>query len=119
MEKRSSFFFILLVVILAIAGGFLGGKIEDCLDNTNGKLITESAQQAEPQVEKVYVEESQIIETVKKVSPSVVSIVISKDMPLYRERIFNFNDFFNDPFNFGAPFSVPEFDRDKDGNVRK
>ncbi|MBN1258373.1 trypsin-like peptidase domain-containing protein [Candidatus Peregrinibacteria bacterium] len=66
----------------------------------------------------VYVENSKIIETVKEVSPAVVSIVISKDLPLYRERVFNFNDpFFGDSF-FNMPFAMPELDRDENGNVR-
>lgn len=68
---------------------------------------------------KTYVEESQVIDTVKKVSPSVVSIVISKDLPLYRQGVRQFgNGFgFNDPFfNFGIPFQ--EYERDENGNVK-
>jgi serine protease Do len=47
----------------------------------------------------------------------VVSIVVSKDLPLYRERAFNFDDFFNgDPFSGITPFR--EYDRDSSGRVR-
>ncbi|MBU0578122.1 trypsin-like peptidase domain-containing protein [Patescibacteria group bacterium] len=108
MKKyRLSFGLIVLILIIALAGGILGGGLTVSLlglnstsDKTNETIIEKQ----------VYVESSQIIDTVKEISPTVVSIVITKDLPLYRERIFNFNDpFFDDPF-FDFPFAFPELD---------
>ncbi len=113
-KSRVSFGSLVLVVALALAGGYLGGKLEDRLDQADPDSGPAAV------TEKVVMEESQVIDTVKAVSPSVVSIVISKDLPLYRQGLFDPNDFFgNDPFfNFGLPFSVPQPDRDEEGNVR-
>lgn len=62
--------------------------------------------------------ESQVINTVKKVQNSVVSIVASKDLPKYRGQSFPFNDFFsNDPFFqefFGQRFQSPQSPQDND-----
>lgn len=111
-KERASFSFLILIVALALGAGFLGAKLEDRFSPSAESLKA-------PVTEKqVYVEESQIIDTVKHVSPAVVSIVITKDLPLYRQQVFNFDNFFNDPFGFSAPFGVPELDRDESGNVR-
>jgi len=46
-----------------------------------------------------------------------VSIVISKDLPLYRQGIQEFGNGMSDPFfNFGIPFQ--EYERDENGNVK-
>ena len=52
--------------------------------------------------------EQAIIDTVKEASPSVVSIIISKNLPIYEEQLINpfgeIPDFgFNTPFNFQIP----------------
>jgi serine protease Do len=41
--------------------------------------------------------------------------VISKDLPLYKEKLFNFND----PFFGDQLFTMPEYDRDESGNIKK
>lgn len=48
--------------------------------------------------------EQAVIDAVASASPSVVSIVISKNMPVYEQRFIN-------PFGFGSPFGfeVPEY----------
>lgn len=50
-------------------------------------------------------EESQTVDAVKKVLPSVVSIVVSKELVTYQR-----NPFFGDPFDFffGDPFEQPQ-----------
>ena len=108
---------LVLVVVISILSGLLGGALIDQLlgfnrdKDDNGHLIQKITEK------KVYVEESSVIKTVKKVSPAVVSIVVTKNLPLYKKRSINPNDFFNNPF-FGSPFATPELDRDSKGNVK-
>ncbi|MBI5422430.1 trypsin-like peptidase domain-containing protein [Candidatus Peregrinibacteria bacterium] len=69
------------------------------------------------------VEESSIIDSAKKVGPAVVSIVITKDLPLYRQGMgMGMNDFFfnfNDPFG-GMPFGNQQpYQQDDNGNIKK
>ncbi|MFH1012159.1 MAG: trypsin-like peptidase domain-containing protein, partial [Candidatus Peregrinibacteria bacterium] len=120
MKKGYSSRWLVLVIALSLVGGFLGGHLA-ARQSFNGSA-TEDGDRVNRVVERqVYVEESQIVDTVRRISSSVVSIVITKDLPLYRQRVFDFNDFFgNDPFfNFNTPFTVPELDTDEDGNVKK
>jgi serine protease Do len=62
-------------------------------------------------------EESATIAAVKKVSPSVVSIVISKDLSkmynLTGPDVFSFPDFFEFGFPFGFKFNAPESESPK------
>lgn len=116
MNKSYSIRLLALAAAVSLAGGFLGGS---WAVNRGNSVVRGGA--AERVTEKtVYVEESQIIDTVKAISPSVISVVITKDLPLYRQQLFNFNDFFgSDPFfNFGEPFAAPELDRDESGQVK-
>lgn len=100
-------------IFSAIGGGAIGSAIT--YSKFQSEILDgEKNDQSIIQNKSVYVEESEVIETVKEVSPAVVSIVISKDLPLYRQGIRRFG---NDPFfNFGIPFQ--EFERDEEGNIR-
>lgn len=96
---------LVLVVVLSVVSGFLGGALTMTLTQQTSPAIGTVAPQTSTK-EKVVSEDSAIIDTVKKVSPAVVSIVITKDLPLYKQGGFNPNDFFfnmNDPFG-GNPF---------------
>lgn len=118
MEKNKVYSFIVAACFLsAAAGGLVGSKVT--LSRMNMASPKPAVQDVAGQQKTVYVEESQLIDTVDKVSPSVVSIVISKDLPLYRQgvRQFDFNQFFNDPFEFNMPFEEPQ--RDANGNIKK
>jgi serine protease Do len=56
-------------------------------------------------------EEQATVDVVKKASPAVVSIVISKDVPVWEQvnsNPFGNNDFFNQFFN-GMGFSMPQY----------
>lgn len=57
-------------------------------------------------------EESRIIEVVEKASPAVISIVITKDVPIIEQYYQEFNpfgdDFFNDFFGDGFLFRIPQ-----------
>lgn len=64
-----------LAVLAGFFGGFLGVKIflsDIVLDESGAATITE----------RVYVEESEAIDTIAKVTPAVVSIIVSKDVPI-------------------------------------
>ncbi len=119
MKKKIS---VITILFISLFSGVLGGFFA-LIAYTSVAQITPGVDQtlAEPPVQKeVYLEESQIINTVEKVSPSVVSIVITKDLPLYRQgvRPFGGNDFFGGSFfDFGIPFR--EFDRDENGEIRR
>jgi len=115
-KKRPHGLFV-LVVIVSIVSGFLGGATMVNLLGFSDMMLQEDGVVVKKIVEtRSYVEESSVIDTVKKVSPAVVSIVVTKDLPLYRERSFNFDDlFFGDPFSdpfFNSPFVNPPFDED-------
>jgi len=113
---------LVLMVALSIVGGFVGGAL---MNDLAGRLGSSDCPftSNNPLKQKIYVEDSSIIQTVKKVSPAVVSIVVSKDLPLYRQGGLNPNDFFfdfNDPFGsmpFG--FGAPQYDTDEKGNIKK
>lgn len=111
--------FLLLVVILSTASGFLAGavtggflyqEITSSLERLGIELPERIVQ--ERVVEKEYIpqttQEQKIIDVVKNVSPAVVSIVITKDVPIIEQ-------FYQDPFEdfFGGEspfqFQVPQF----------
>ncbi len=58
----------------------------------------------------VFSEESAITDIVSKVNPAVVSIVVTKDVPIveqYFENFDPFEEFFRDPFGGGFNFQIP------------
>lgn len=98
---------LVLATVISIISGFLGGALTISVLGRGLFPMTsvdQSASIQKPAEKTIVIEESAVIDAVKKVSPAVVSIVVSKDMPLYRQRSFNFN-----PFFFGDPFSDPFF----------
>ena len=121
-KKESLSFFSLLFLLLCsllagLMGGFFASQFKEQLIeqipflqnlqtkqetlNTEKKIILKE--------EKVFIEESSIITAVKEVSPAVVSIVITKDLPMFRNRpfFFDFDQFFNDPFSDNF-FNIPQ-----------
>lgn len=121
-NKASKFFsseafkgFILILIII-IAIGFLTGKITlDSLqkeynavfqkvENNLLQLIGEQSKLAQPYVSKIDYEEV-IIAAVKSASPSVVSIIISKNVPIIEQEFINpFGE--NSPFGFLVPQQI-------------
>ena len=73
-----------------------GGKYKKLLSNEPAKQSKDIIKQ------KIVQEDSAVIDVVKKSSPAVVSIVISKDMPKF-QQYNNFPDLFGLPFNFFGP----------------
>ncbi len=122
-KKRTPHGLLVLVVVLSIVSGFLGGAAMVNLLGFSDALSTLPAEPGAgaPQTVETrsYVETSQVIDTVKKVSPAVVSIVVTKDLPLYRQRPLDFNDFFNDPFSDSSFGFGYDYERDKEGNIKR
>lgn len=104
---------IVTVVIISIVSsslfGFLAGGFAYNLAKS-GK-ITAPAQTGQVQV---VPEEQAVIKAVKDVSPAVVSVIATKDLPVIEQYFKEYNpfeDFFSNPFDFFSPFQfrVPEY----------
>lgn len=76
-----------------------GDWIKDFSDTKKDDFTSEEAGIVK---QKIIQEDSATIEVVKKTAPAVVSIIISKDIPLMRDY-FDFPSFFGDPFGFEKP----------------
>jgi len=91
----------------AIAGFYTGTLSAGNLSFLNNPLVVKNnspvAKSADLQ------EQNSIVAAVKKASPAVVSVVISKNVPQYYGNVPNFspNEFFNLNFPFGFQFQVP------------
>jgi len=110
------FLFLILIIFVSSFFGFVAGtfstfyypKLEDYFSGS-GTWISEFFNNKEnitPQISR----EDTIINAVKEASPSVVSIIITKDMPIFEEYYADpFNDFdifFNDPF---LDIKIPQY----------
>ena len=80
--------YLLLFTALAVAGGFLGGF----LGNSYPCKISPAVPVSD--MRKSYLEEAAITEAVKTAEPAVVSIVATSDLPLYKDHIMGFEDFY-------------------------
>lgn len=97
------------LVGIAFVSGIVGGSLTALYFTNGSQGVVQSPKVVE---EHSYVEESQSIDAIKKVSPAVVSIVATQDLKYYRTQPFPFYQFFNnDPFGDMEPgfhFSVPQ-----------
>lgn len=95
------------LVMMALISGFLGGLIATKLQKSDGgSLIPSKNLPTQVIEERHYIEESETIEAIQKVVPSVLSIVATKDLQIFRQQSFDpFFFFENDPLfrNFGFP----------------
>ncbi len=87
--------FSLISIVLACFSGLMGGYLSYIFLVKND--ITGSINNVTKQDVKVVNEQSAVVDVVSKVSPSVVSIVISKDVPTYEN--YNYS-----PFGGNSPF---------------
>lgn len=118
---RANSWLIVLIVVIFFLGVFEGLYFKDYLQplfknffsefqpqpQSHGQSSTSSPQAYSPQTS----QEKAVIEVVKKVSPSVVSIIITKDLPVYKEYYENpfegFEEFFGEePF---FEFKIPQY----------
>ena len=106
---------VILVITICITTIFVTGKISlSDIENWGTLTFNKPAdpttqKSAESYVSQISYEQA-IIDVVKSASPSVVSIIISKDLPVYEEHFIN--PFGNLPdFGFGTPFNfeIPQY----------
>jgi len=111
---QKNFSSIILVVIFSAVFGFLAGgltslyfyqRLSDTISNLGIYLPGETIIEKETVLEKQYTpelsEEKAVIETVKEVSPSVVSIIVTKELPVVEQYWYSpFEEF---------EFMIPEY----------
>jgi len=95
---------LVIALVISIISGFVGGLIGSQFSKTSPKVKPE---EPSPKIVErpVLSEEEVIINVVKKVTPSVVSIVLTKDVPIFKERWFS-------PFEFFPEFQIPELQQE-------
>jgi S1-C subfamily serine protease len=109
----------LVGLVFGGAGGMLGGLygkshiIPWFENNFLGIDKTGELTSAEAAITQAVIEESATTEAVKKVSPAVVSIVISKDL----SKVYNQSSLLPDFFNLGFPFVFQSPSADNGGNT--
>ena len=109
--KSKFFWFIISSIFISSFFGFLAGIVSgsffylEVRDYLSGLNVDFSEFQV---IEKKYVpqtsQEEKIIRAVEKVSPSVVSIIITKDVPVFEQYLYNPFGEGGDPF-----FSIPQY----------
>ena len=113
-SKRQAFGFLILVIIVSSVFGFLAGAVSGSyfyweIKDFFGRLnieITSPSKNEEEQLLYTFQEQA-IVNVVKKVSLAVVSIVITKDLPVYEKYYTSpFEEFFFEPF---FDFKVPQY----------
>ena len=115
LTKRTIIWIIVLTIILSsffgAAFGFMSAGAASVFSSKIGQKIQQYFPKLKSQTvnsqenkQQVLIEDSAVIDVVKKSSPAVVSIIISKDVPNYSAD--NFNDFFNQFFGGGSSGST-------------
>lgn len=114
-KKPSRFFwFLVSIALVSTIFGFIGGaffslyfspQIRNYLSGLNIEIPSFSVPQA---LEKEYLsQEEAVVGVVKEASPAVVSIIITKDLPVFEEYYYNpfkeFEEFFGPQFEFKIP----------------
>ncbi len=97
--------FLAYAVVIAVLSGVIGGSVGYKLASRSAPDITAPLKNVAEQ--RTYLEESDYISAIQKVSPAVVSIVQTKDVPVYYQQPYPF--FQGDPFFeqfFGQQFQV-------------
>lgn len=86
-----SFKIILILLISSLFAGLIGGGValKFSKNNDSNKNHTNVIQK------QIYIEESKVIDTIKKINPSVVSIVATKNINNLKNSAFSFDSFFD------------------------
>lgn len=111
MNSSKKYFFVVFFVLFIFASGVLGGVVGSSLTKEylssptiqSGSIVTQ-------EITKEKLVSSAISEVVQKASPSVVSIVVTKELVKYRNNPQDFfmqDPFFNDFFGGDDFFSTP------------
>lgn len=99
-----------IVVVSAVIGlvfGFLGGAFGQLVFSLNLEPVVRSIE------EKIFIEESSFTQAIEKIRPSVVSVILSKNIQIGGQSFNGIDPFMNDPFFrqfFGgnSPFVTPQ-----------
>jgi serine protease Do len=119
-QKQSVTFVAIVALVAGLVGGGIGAWVfsPDMTVGNGNKVLRPVSMTLES-------EDSQVIDAIEEVSPAVVSIVVSKDLRVARQRgLSPFDLFFeNDPF-FDQFFGqrrqmIPKQDEKKDDEVKK
>ena len=106
--RLNGFFFFSFFILAALSFGALGGALSDYFLSCETCICPEPVLSDQEDSGKQYIpqttHEQKVINAVEKASPSVVSIVITKYLPVIEEYYFSpFQDFFWEDFGFGIP----------------
>ena len=106
------------LIASALIMGFIGGAIGNnvLLFNKGNNVLP-----GQKAIEKSYVEESQSIDSIKKVSPGVVSIVATRDLKVYYGQPFPFFSPYGNteiPGFPGIQFNIPKQDQNNQNNYK-
>ena len=97
-----------ICLISVIIGGLIVGtlfyfRIEARLSELKSKISEQKIIEYQSQTS----QEKKIVSVIQEVSPAVVSIIVSKDLPVFEEEYYNpfeeFEEFFGEPFGFEIP----------------
>jgi serine protease Do len=102
-KTNNTFLVIILSLLFGVIGGVVGvGYVYPMIEDYSGILgfsFPEKVIEKETLIEKDYIpqtsHEERIIESTKEASPSVVSIIVTKDLPVRRYGYFPFEEFFD------------------------
>ncbi|MBI2464321.1 trypsin-like peptidase domain-containing protein [Candidatus Peregrinibacteria bacterium] len=100
MKKGS---FIVIILLMGFASGFLGGIVSDRVSISKNGAFSQNSDVTKVVEERVYVEESKLIDSRKKVAPSVVSILAMKEKTKISQQLSPFDNF----YFFGFPDFQP------------
>jgi S1-C subfamily serine protease len=113
--QSRNFRFLLLVVFISSLFGFLAGlisgnylflEVKDYLSKLDIPIPQTKEQETETYTPQTS-QENAIIKAVNEVSPAVVSIIVTKDLPVYEQYFYSpFEEFFTDPL---FEFMVPQY----------
>lgn len=98
-----------LIIALAVAGFVYVHRVEIANYFARYYLAHIEEQRTEQNVPPIFLEETAIVDVIAKTNPAVVSIVVTKDVPIierYFERFDPFGGFFHDPFG-GFDLQIP------------
>lgn len=112
--KKKTFWIVIVTIVLSLICGFWAGLVSSTYVLSKAKvkipvLSKEIHEKTVTQYVPQTTQEEKVIDVVKKYSPAVVSIIISKKVPVYEYEYYNpfqGDPFFNNPSPFG--FEIPK-----------
>ena len=114
--KNRVFWLFVLIVFISSLFGFLGGIFAGSYFYIEVKERLKQLKTSETKEEKIIKEylpqtshEELVIKAVKEISPAVVSIIISKDVPVFEEYFYNPFKEFEEFFGPMPEFQIPEY----------